>query len=80
MSRENEDYKPHYCLMIDSLEAERFTWKTGNYYANEIIPKLVIASGIDATCPKGYYGYMYKDDSSFNSDISKWREYFNCNK
>ena len=72
-SSENE-----YCKKIDSLVYERYTLKSGNYFANSIIPFLEKESNISASCQKGYYGYLYSNDSTFNSDMTKWGEYFKC--
>ena len=66
------------CVKIDSLVNERYKWKSGNYFSNKIIPVLEKESGIEANCNKGLYGYQYNDDSLFNVDIAKWREYFKC--
>lgn len=67
-----------YCKEIDSLINERYNLKSGNYLANQIIPKIEKESKIEASCQKGYYGYLYSSDSLFDSDIKKWKEYFKC--
>jgi hypothetical protein len=67
------------CQKIDSLFKERYEWKSGNFYSNKIIPILEKESGIECSCNKGTYGYIYNNDSLFNADIEKWKKYFNCN-
>lgn len=67
-----------FCRKIDTLEHERYEWNVGNFYSNRIIPILEKSSGIDASCDKGFLGYIYPNDSIFRSDINKWRIYFHC--
>jgi hypothetical protein len=67
-----------YCMKIDTLEQERYQQKGSNYYANKIIPELESKSKISANCQRGYFGYLYLNDTLFNTDIKKWREYFQC--
>jgi hypothetical protein len=64
--------------MLDTLVLERYTWKSGNYFSNRILPQIINKSKIDANCDKGTLGYLYKNDSTFNADVEKWREYFKC--
>jgi hypothetical protein len=66
------------CDSIDTLIKERYVWKTGNFYANQILPSIIKDSNIDASCQKGTFGYLYRNDSLFDSDIKKWQIYFNC--
>ena len=70
--------EPSYCASIDTLIAERYTIKTGNFYANKIIPKIVKYTKIQSTCEKGFYGYFYTNDSLFDADIKKWKTFLNC--
>jgi hypothetical protein len=74
----NSTNNPNMCLKIDSLVKERYEWKTGNYYSNKILPQIINESGLDANCKKGTYGYIYMNDSLFDSDIKKWKEIFKC--
>lgn len=67
-----------YCKMLDTLVCEYFLWK-GNAHSNDIIPILEKESGIDASCRKGTLGHSYDDDSTFLSDLDKWKKYFKCN-
>lgn len=68
------------CRKIDLL---LFAWKnyTNNYYLNRIIPQIEKISGIDASCQKGTYGYIYKgkSDSTFVRDYQKWCIKLKCN-
>lgn len=66
------------CELINSLAMERYVYKTGNYFANQIIPIIEQDSHIQASCQKGTFGYIYKSDSVFNADVMKWREYYEC--
>lgn len=72
--RSNDEF----CSKIDTLVMARYTWKAGGLYANEIIPVLVENSGIEASGDKGTFGYIYRSDSLFDSDIMKWRQYYKC--
>ena len=67
-----------YCLMIDTLVLERYEWKTGNFYANKIVPVLERKCCVDASCDKGTFGYTYRSDSIFNSDVKKWEHCCSC--
>jgi hypothetical protein len=67
-----------FCQKIDSLIYERYTLKSGNYFANIIIPDIETESKIEANCQKGFYGHLYSSDSLFDADIEKWKKYFNC--
>ena len=73
-SKDTTMEKIDYCKEIDILINE----KSGNYFANKIIPKLERNSNIEASCQKGTFGYIYLSDSLFNSDIKKWKEYYKC--
>ena len=81
-SRDEKDSLIHvedkYCNLIDTLIQEKYVMKTGNYFANKIIPKLEDQSKILARCDKGTLGYLYFSDTLFDSDIKKWKQYFNC--
>jgi len=70
--------KSDFCKEINILIDERYNTKSGNYFANQIIPKIEKDSKIEASCSKGYFGYFYSNDSLFNSDINKWKEYYKC--
>ena len=70
--------KIDYCQKIDSLIYERYNLKSGNFISNKIIPVIERKTKIEASCHKGYYGYLYTSDSLFDSDIKKWKEYFKC--
>lgn len=74
----SKEYSKSNCQRIDSLIQERYRWKSGNYFSNKIIPVLEKESGIESNCQKGLYGYIYSDDSLFNADIKRWKEYFKC--
>lgn len=67
-----------YCQKIDSLIYERYNLKSGNFISNKIIPIIESKTKIEASCQKGYYGYLYTNDSLFDSDVKKWKEYFKC--
>lgn len=72
------DKDNRFCPKIDTLVKERYEWKTGNYYANRIVPELESQIGIEAQCQKGSFGYLYLSDSAFNRDVQKWKKYFHC--
>jgi len=78
--RDGKSHKSHkkVCKRIDTLVTERYEWKTGNYYANRIIPILEEESGIEATCERGTFGHFYRSDSTFDADVERWREYLKC--
>jgi hypothetical protein len=66
-----------YCRVLDSLVTIR-SYTYGNSYANKVIPKLAQASRIDAHCDRGFFGYIYRSEEDFKTDIANWRKYFNC--
>lgn len=72
------------CSKIDTLVLQRYQWKDSFYInvnTNKIIRFLESKSKIYSNCEqKGFGGYVYFSDSVFNSDIEKWRVYFNCVK
>ncbi len=70
--------KNAFCQKIDSLNYERYTLKSGNYFANKIIPIIEAETKIEANCQKGYYGHLYLSDSLFDADVEKWKKYFYC--
>ena len=80
-SNSNQQPEPDnsiWCSRIDSLIKE-FYYEKYNRYANKTIPQLIKESKIDASCEKGIGGYnYYHNDSLFNADIKRWKEYFKC--
>ena len=67
-----------FCLKIDTLLIERKGATRSNQFANHIIPELENISKIESSSGKGTYGYLYNDDSTFNNDIEKWKNFFQC--
>lgn len=78
LSLKNTNSDAHYCSLIDTIFLERYKWKSGNFYANRIIPILSEKSKIYPHCNIGRVGYRYENDSIFDADLKLWKLYFKC--
>jgi beta-glucosidase/6-phospho-beta-glucosidase/beta-galactosidase len=71
-----KDQSFDYCSMIETLVLARYKWETVNFYDNNIIPILVQKSKINSNSKKGYIGFTYPNDSTFDEDIKKMERIF----